>query len=107
MADRAFLLDTSALLGRLRARVIWEADEPTMLTAARLKAAQRLSLADAINAAFAIRTHATVVHEDPEYERLHGQVDMEALPYKGKAKTQGLHDSAVRTRSSSCRAGTR
>jgi ribonuclease VapC len=73
-------------LSRLGARLIWDADEPTMLTAARLKATHRLSLADAINAAFAIRNHATLVHKDPEYDCLRGHVDMEALPYKKKLK---------------------
>jgi len=75
-----------ALLNRLGARVIWDADEPAVLTAARLKAAHRLSLADAITAAFAIRHRATLVHKDPEYDCLRGDVDMEALPYKRKSR---------------------
>ena len=75
-----------ALLTHMRARIAWEADEPTVLTAARLKAAHRLSLADAIIAAFAIRHGATLVHKDPEYDCLQGQADLEALPYKTASK---------------------
>lgn len=75
-----------ALLQRLGARVIWNADEPALLTAARLKAVHRLSLADAIIAAFSIRHRATLVHKDPEYDCLRSDADVEALPYKRKSK---------------------
>ena len=42
-----------------------------------------LSLADAIIAAFAIQQGAILLHKDPEFEALTGQVSLEALPYKG------------------------
>ncbi len=71
-----------ALLKQLPATILWEIEEPTMLTAARLKADHRLSLADAIIAAYAIRQNATLLHKDPEFEALTGQVSLEALPYK-------------------------
>ena len=71
-----------AHLKRLSVTILWEADEPIMLTAARLKATFQLSLADAIMAAFAIRLDATLVHKDPEYNALVGQVKLESLPYK-------------------------
>ena len=71
-----------ALLKQLSATILWEMDEPTLLTATRLKADYRLSLADAIIAAFAIQRNAVLLHKDPEFEALAGQVALEALPYK-------------------------
>lgn len=71
-----------ALMKQLPATILWEIDEPTLLTAARLKADYRLSLADAIIAAFAIQHNAVLVHKDPEFEALAGQMLLEALPYK-------------------------
>lgn len=60
----------------------WQMDEATLLTAARLKAVHRLSLADTIIAACAMRANAILLHKDPEYEALTEQVRLEALPYK-------------------------
>ncbi len=71
-----------ALLKQLPATILWEIDEATLLTASRLKADHRLSLADAIIAAFAIQRKAVLLHKDPEFEALVGQVVLEALPYK-------------------------
>jgi predicted nucleic acid-binding protein len=76
-ADRRY-----ALAKQLPATIMWETDEPALLTAARLKAAYHLSLADAIIAAFAIQEKAILLHKDPEFEALTGQVSLEALPYK-------------------------
>jgi len=45
-------------------------------------AARLLSLADSIIAATAIRHHAILLHKDPEYDSLAGQLAIEALPYK-------------------------
>lgn len=73
-----------ALLKALPVTLLWSVDEPTLLTAARLKAAYRVSLADAIIAACAIQAGATLVHKDPEFEQLDDQVVLEALPYKSK-----------------------
>ena len=53
-----------------------------MLTAGRLKADHRVSLADAVIAAFAIRRAAVLMHKDPEFEALTGLLPMESLPYK-------------------------
>jgi predicted nucleic acid-binding protein len=71
-----------ALLRHLSVTEIWSVDEPTLLTAARLKARFRVSFADALIAAFAVRNHAVLVHKDPEFEALAGQVRQEPLPYK-------------------------
>jgi ribonuclease VapC len=74
-----------ALLKILPVTFIWNIDEPTLLTAARLKVAHRLSLADTIIAACAIQQKATLLHKDPEFDALVGQVGLEALPYKSGA----------------------
>jgi predicted nucleic acid-binding protein len=76
-ADRRY-----ALMRHLPAAIVWEMDEPTLLTAARFKAEHRLSFADAVIAAFARRRDAILLHKDPEYEALTEQVELEALPYK-------------------------
>ncbi|MBC7228007.1 MAG: PIN domain-containing protein [Thermoflexales bacterium] len=70
------------LLRSLSATEIWEVDEPVLLTAARLKARYRLSFADALIAAFALRYGAVLVHKDPEYESLASIIPQEVLPYK-------------------------
>jgi len=71
-----------ALLKQLPARFLYDVDEPTLLTAGRFKARHRLSLADALIAAFAVRAGAILVHKDPEFESLSDQVRQETLPYK-------------------------
>ena len=71
-----------ALLKQLPEAILWSVDEPTLLIAGRLKAAHRLSLADALIAAFAVQQQATLVHKDPEMAALQGVVKMEILPYK-------------------------
>ena len=77
VADRRY-----ALLKQLPATFLWSVDEPTLLTAARFKARHRLSLADALIAAFAVQQGAILVHKDPEFEALAELVRQEALPYK-------------------------
>ena len=77
VADRRY-----ALLKQLPATVLWDVDEPTLLTAGRLKAGHRLSLADALIAALALRHRAILVHKDPEIAALAETVQLEALPYK-------------------------
>lgn len=72
----------SALVRQLAIKILWGMDESTLLTAARLKALHRLSLADAIIAAFALLNDAVLLHKDPEFDALAGAVPMEALPYK-------------------------
>jgi predicted nucleic acid-binding protein len=65
-----------------QANVLWSFDEPTLLTAARVKAENHISLADSMVAAVAIQNNAILVHKDPEYECLSNQLELEALPYK-------------------------
>ena len=70
-----------ALMKQLPATILWNVDEPTLLTAGRLKANHRLSLADAIIAAFAIRLETTLVHKDPEFQVLADELPLENLPF--------------------------
>jgi ribonuclease VapC len=71
-----------AILKQTRATILWELNESTLLTAARLKANYHISLADAIIAAFAISNQAILIHKDPEFKSLAGELVAEALPYK-------------------------
>ena len=70
------------LLKNTKAEILWELNEPILLTAARLKASYRISLGDSIVAAFAAQTNAVLLHKDPEYEALKSEIALEALPYK-------------------------
>lgn len=76
-ADRRY-----ALLKQIPAEILWNVDEATLLTAARFKAMHRVSLADALIAAFAQQKDSVLVHKDPEYEALSDQITLEPLPYK-------------------------
>lgn len=71
-----------AALTHSAATILWQMDEPTARTAAQLKAAHRISLGDAIIAAYAMRHSAVLVHKDPEFEPLAAMLALEALPYK-------------------------
>jgi len=74
-----------ALIKQLKVEILWGMDESTLLTASKLKAEHRVSLADAIIAAFAIRRGAVLMHKDPEFDALTGLLPMEALPCKASA----------------------
>jgi predicted nucleic acid-binding protein len=63
--------------------VVWKLDEATLLKAGRFKADHRVSLADAWIAATAVQRGARLLHKDPEFETLRGEVQMESLPFKG------------------------
>ena len=71
-----------ALIKKLPATILWEMDEPLLLIASRFKASYRVPLADAIIAAYAFYYQAMLLHKDPEFEQLEGNLSMEALPYK-------------------------
>ena len=71
-----------ALVRATKAEIIWEASEGVLLSASSFKARHKLSLADALIAAFAAERGATLVHKDPEYKALSAEVTLEALPYK-------------------------
>jgi predicted nucleic acid-binding protein len=62
--------------------IVWLHESPALLErAASVKACHALSLADAWIAAAALETGATLVHKDPEFEKLIGLLE-ERLPYK-------------------------
>ena len=73
-ADRRFIL-----IKELPASILWQMEEPEVLTAAQIKAQFRISFADSIIAATAFRKDATLVHKDPEYERLSGMIKLRSL----------------------------
>lgn len=62
--------------------IVWKLDEATLLTAGRFKADYQVSLADAWIAATAVQQGGILLHKDPEFQTLRGQVRMEALPFK-------------------------
>lgn len=72
-----------ALLEHLPAEILWQADGTVLRAAANFKAMHRISLADAVMAAFAKARGAVLLHKDPEYQSLEGRVVVEHLPYKG------------------------
>ena len=72
-----------------RLPVVWldHATDAMLVSAGTLKAAYRVSLADALIAAFAKETGATLVHKDPEYDALAAVITQERLPLKGAARS--------------------
>jgi len=71
-----------ALLTKLDAEIIWDADEALLLNAARIKSTHSLSLADSVIAAIATQRNAILLHKDPEYEPLQDVLEMEILPFR-------------------------
>jgi predicted nucleic acid-binding protein len=69
------------LLKELPLKVV-ESDPELGLAAGRIKAAHRLSVADAWIAAVAERLEAVLVHKDPEFEPLKRILRLAPLPYK-------------------------
>ncbi len=61
-------------------------DEDLVLPAARFKGRWRVSVADAWIAATAAVHSLTLVHKDPEFERLKEGVSLLALPYRPKKR---------------------
>ena len=71
-----------AMLRHSSAEIVWNMDEAIVIRAGKIKAANKVSFADSVIASLAIQNEAILVHKDPEYEALVGQVEMEKLPYK-------------------------
>jgi predicted nucleic acid-binding protein len=71
-----------ALMKQFPVEIIWDMDEPILVKAARFKADFSISFADSIIAAYAFQNHAILLHNDPEFEPLGRQIELEALPYK-------------------------
>lgn len=76
-----------AALAKAKAwQITWHhSDESLCAEAAALKAAHKISFADAFVAATAKRLGATLVHKDPEFTALSTVVKQHALPPKGGA----------------------
>ncbi len=74
-----------ALLEHLPGEILWLTDPQTLRTASAFKSAHRISLADAVIAAFAKTRNAVLLHKDPEFLALEGRVALESLPYKAAA----------------------
>lgn len=62
--------------------IVEESSENLNLTAARLKAKNRISLADAFIAALCQERKGILVHKDPEFEKLSPTIRKHNLPYK-------------------------
>lgn len=63
--------------------VAWHhSDDELCGAAAKLKAAHKVSFADAFVAATAERLNATLVHKDPEFDALEGVIRLHPLPPK-------------------------
>ena len=78
-ADRRY-----ALLKQIPATFLWNMDEPVLLKAAYFKANYRVSLSDAIIAAYSSKYEAILLHKDAEFEALSREIQMESLPLKTK-----------------------
>jgi len=76
--------DAAAALAKMKAwPVQWlHSDESLCGEAAKLKAAHKVSFADAFVAATAQRFNATLVHKDPEFDALNGVIKLRPLPRK-------------------------
>ena len=71
-----------ALLKKLNARIIWDADEAFLLNAAKITSTHSLSLEDSVIAATATQNKGILLHKGPGYELLQDVLEMEILPYK-------------------------
>ncbi|RJQ26569.1 MAG: type II toxin-antitoxin system VapC family toxin [Peptococcaceae bacterium] len=76
-ADRRYVL-----MKQLPVKILWNTDEAILLTAGRFKAFHRISIADAVIAAYAKLYNAVLLHKDPEYEALADEIKLENLPFK-------------------------
>ena len=76
--------DAAAALAKMKAWPIqWlHSDEALCGEAAKLKAAHKVSFADAFVAATARPLNATLIHKDPDFDALKGIIKLHALPPK-------------------------
>ncbi len=79
--------DAAEALGKMKAwPVQWHhSDDAMCSTAAKFKAAHKLSFADSFVVALAQRLDATLIHKDPEMAALEGAVKQRMLPPKSGA----------------------
>lgn len=76
--------DASAALAKMKGwPVRWHhTDDVLCSEAAKLKAAHKISFADAFVAATALRINAMLVHKDPDFDALKGIIKLHPLPPK-------------------------
>ncbi len=76
--------DATEVLAKMKGwPVRWHhTDDVLCSEAAKLKAAHKISFADAFVAATALRLNAMLVHKDPEFDALDGIVKLHPLPPK-------------------------
>ncbi len=74
---------------RLKALSLHRVDpaEELLIAAARIKATHELSMANAWIAATALTTGSVLVHKDPEFRALAGEVSLLELPVRPKRRT--------------------
>jgi len=72
-----------AFLHHLPATWLNQISDSVIVLAGGFKAQHRVSLADALVAAFAVDARAILVHKDPEFRALARSVSLEELPLKG------------------------
>jgi ribonuclease VapC len=65
-----------------------DASEELLLAAGRIKATHDLSVADAWIAATALTTGSTLVHKDPEFRTLAGELPLLELPLKSPIRAR-------------------
>jgi predicted nucleic acid-binding protein len=83
MQERSAADATTALAKMKGWPVRWRhTDDLLCSDAAKLKAAHKISFADAFVAAMALRFNAMLVHKDPEFNALNGIVKLHPLPPK-------------------------
>jgi len=73
-ADRRY-----GLLTQSGADILWDNDERLLLQASSFKARHLLSLADCLIAAHTWRHQGILVHRDPEYRQLEGELKLQEL----------------------------
>jgi predicted nucleic acid-binding protein len=71
-----------AYLSNFPAIIIREISEPYLIQAGMLKAQYRISLADAMIAAYALIEDATLIHKDSEFLNLEKEIKLQTLPLK-------------------------
>ena len=69
---------------------IVNSNERIALSAGKIKANHRLSLADSIIAATAIEKNAVLVHKDPEFKGISNYIKTLELPFKEKTVTNSF-----------------
>ena len=74
-----------ALIRQLPAQWLDHVSDQALIMAGHMKAYHRMSLADAVIAAFAREADAILVHKDPGFESVSHLVRQERLPYKSGA----------------------